>query len=203
MNLKKYRIAFVVATFIVALLVASPALQRLLVLPSPERFTELWLLGTNHEAQGYPFNITQGQNYTIYLGIGDRLGSGAYYVVEVKFRNQSQPGVNSSENTGSNMPPLYNISAFVADQQVWEKLLTFSIDYTYNANSSRVDFSSLRMNDVLLDLSGNSAEWNSTTNGFFGNLFFELWIYDPDNSAILTFRYNERFVGLWLNMTVT
>jgi hypothetical protein len=40
--------------------------------------------------------------------------------------------------------------------------------------------------------------WNSTRRGFFGNLFFELWIY---NSTTGLFNYHRRDVGLILNMT--
>nr|MDO8045411.1 DUF1616 domain-containing protein [Candidatus Baldrarchaeota archaeon] len=87
-RIEDYRAVFLVVTFIVALIVASPALSRLLVYPRTEFFTELWILDSNHRAENYPFNITRNQNYTIYLGIGNHLGNCSYYVIEVKFKNQ-------------------------------------------------------------------------------------------------------------------
>jgi hypothetical protein len=44
------------------------------------------------------------------------------------------------------------------------------------------------------------SDWNPQTNVFYGNLFFELWIY---NSTISDFQYHERYVDLKFNMTST
>ena len=54
MNLQEYKVLVFVVTAIVALIVASPALQRILVYPQTEFFTELWLLGPNHVAGEFP-----------------------------------------------------------------------------------------------------------------------------------------------------
>jgi uncharacterized membrane protein len=203
MDLREYRIVFIVVTFVVALLVASPALQRLLVYPRTEFFTELWLLGPNHMAEDYPSNITKDQNYTVFLGIGNHLGYCGYYQVEVKFRNESEPAPTSfgpiENRTSSSLPSLFNVTAIVADETVWERLLAFSFDYVYDNESEVVRFSSLKFDDVTLDLSGKEAAWNSTRNGFYGDMFFELWLY---NATANNFQYDGRFLRLWLNMTV-
>jgi hypothetical protein len=34
--------------------------------------------------------------------------------------------------------------------------------------------------------------------GFYYQLLFELWMYDE---SVSSFRYHNRFVGIWLNMT--
>ena len=44
-NLQQYKTLLLVVTAILSLLVASPALERLLVYPQTEFFTELWILG--------------------------------------------------------------------------------------------------------------------------------------------------------------
>jgi hypothetical protein len=199
MNLREYPVVFVVVTGILALIVASPALSRLLVYPRTEFFTELWILGPNHRAEEYPFNITRNHNYTVFLGVGNRLGYCAYYLVEVKFRNLTQSAADSFNRTPSGLPSLFNITAFVADENVWELPLTFSFDYDYyNETLSPVEFASLTLNDVALDMSDYTAAWNPDKMGFFGDLFFELWIY---NGTIGSFEYHERFVSLRLNMT--
>jgi len=202
MNLSEIKVLFIVVTAVAALLVASPVLSRILVYPRTEFFSEMWLLGPNHKAEGYPYNVTQGQNYTVYLGIGNQLGYCAYYVVQVKFRNETQPLPTSfgpvENRTPSNMPPLLNISTFVADEQNWELPISFSFDYEANLNRSQVWFKSLTMNNETLDLESYITTWNETRSLFFGNLVFELWIY---NTQAASLSYHGRFVDLKLNMT--
>jgi uncharacterized membrane protein len=131
MSLHEYRVTFVVVTGVMALIVASPALSRLLVYPRTEFFTELWILGPNHRAEDYPFNITRNHSYSVFLGVSNRLGYCAYYLVEVKFRNLTQSAADSFNRTPSSLPSLFNITAFVADESVWEQQLTFSFNYNY------------------------------------------------------------------------
>jgi len=199
MRLHEYRVLFVAVTGILTLLVASPALSRLLVLPRTEFFTEMWILGPNHMAEGYPFNITRAQNYSVFLGVRNHLGQFAYYLVEVKFRNQTQSAPSSFNRTSSSLPSLFNITAFAADEGTWELPLTFSFDYEYKETLSQVEFYRLTLNDVALDMKNSKIAWDSNNNGFFGNLFFELWIF---NATAESFQYHGRFVGLWFNMTV-
>jgi hypothetical protein len=199
MDMKRFSVLFFVVVAIMALLVASPALSRVLVFPRTEFFTELYILGSNGMAENYPFNISSGQSYTVTLGIGNQLGYCAYYVVEVKFRNETQSAPSALDNTPSSLPSLFNITAFVADQGVWEMPLTFSWSYTYNASPLEVDFVNMTLNDVMLNLQGSSTTWNATESMFYGDLVFELWIFNATTSV---FQYNERYVDLKLNMTV-
>ena len=202
MSLNEYRVLFLVVTGILALVVASPALSRLLVYPRTEFFTELWILDVSHRAENYPFNITCNQNYSVFLGIGNRLGYCAYYVVQVKFRNQTQPAPSSfgpvEDRVPSNLSSLFNITAFVADEGVWEMPLTFSFDYGFNETLMRVEFASLNVNGVAVDLDGQVIGWDAVKREFRGFLFFEVWLYDAE---VDDFGYHGRFVSLRLNMT--
>jgi hypothetical protein len=198
-NLQEYSVLFVVLICVSALLVASPALQSLLVLPQTEFFSELWILGSGHLAKDYPFNITRNEYYSVFLGIGNHLGTCGYYQVEVKFRNETQSAPDSFNHTPSGLPSLYNFTVFVADKESWESLTVFSLDYQYVESLNQISFNRLIFNDLSLDLHGYSASWNSTRNEFAGTLFLELWIY---NSTLQDFQYHERFVSLHLNMTV-
>lgn len=202
MDIEEYRVLFLTVTFVSALLVASPALSRLLVFPRTEFFTELWILGPNRRAEDYPFNVSSGQDYSVYLGVGNRLGYCAYYLVRVKFRNQTQPSPTSfgpiENRSPSSLPSLYDIAVFVGDEQVWELPLTFSLNYTYDESLSRVRLQSLKLNDVTLNVPDLVIEWDSRRRGFYGFLFFELWLFNGLNES---FQYHGRFVGLWLNMT--
>ena len=176
MDIGRYGVPFFVVVAVVALLVASPCLSRVLVWPRTEFFSELWILGPSRIAEGYPFNVSSGQSYSVYLGLGNQLGYCAYYLVEVKFRNESQVGPSSlgavENRTPSTVPCLFNISAFVADQGVWEVPVSFGFDYGYNVSAGVVEFNSLSLNSNVLDLRGLSAVWNGTTSRFFGDLIF-------------------------------
>jgi hypothetical protein len=202
MNLSEYKVIFIVVTAVVALLVASPVLSRILVYPRTEFFSEMWLLGPNHKAEGYPYNVSQGQNYTVFLGIGNQLGYCAYYVVQVKFRNETQSRPTSfgpvENRTPSSIPSLFNISTFAADEQNWELPLAFSFDYEVSLDRSQVLFKSLTLNNEILNLESYSTAWNGTRSLFFGNLIFELWIYNMQATAL---SYHGRFVDLKFNMT--
>ena len=198
MNLDDYWVLFLVGTSVLALVVASPALSRLLVYPRTEYFSEMWLLGPDHRAEDYPFNVSRGQNYTVFLGVGDKLGYCAYYVVEVKFRNESMPAPSSFNRTSSSLSSLFNLTLVVADQTVWEEPLTFSFNYGLNESLLAVEFYSLTLNNVVLDLNGLSTGWNATRSRFYGNLVFELWLHDSASNLLV---YHERYVDLKLNMT--
>jgi hypothetical protein len=202
-NLQEYKVFFLVVTAVLALLVASPALQRVLVYPQTEFFTEMWLLGPGHVAEDFPYNITRGEAYSVFLGVANHLGECAYYVVEVKFRNATQSAPDSSNRTASSLEPLYRFNVFVADKESLELPLNFSFDYTessYNATLPQVSFSNMVLNGALVDLRGYSAVWDSQARVFFGDMLFELWIYNGTTSQ---FVYHERSVDLKLNMTAT
>lgn len=198
-NLQAYKASLLVVTAVLALLVASPALQRLLVFPQTEFFTEIWLLGPQHSGENYPFNITLNESYKVFLGISNHLGHCAYYVVQVKFRNQNQSAPDTLARTPSSLPPLYSFNVIVADKETWELPVTFSFDYSYDESNSQVNFNQMMFNGATLNLNGYSATWDDEKSMFFGNLIFELWIY---SNAVGGFAYHERYNDLKFNMTV-
>jgi len=203
LKLDEFRILFLVTGLVLTLIVASPALSLISLPRSGERFSELWLLDANGESEDYPFNVTAGGEYSVFLGIGNRLGYCAYYVVQVKFRNQSQPAPSSfgpiEERVPSNLSSLFGVRVFVADEGVWEAPLTFSFDYGFNESLMRVEFSSLNVNGVAVDLVGQVIVWDAVNKEFRGFLFFEVWLYDAE---VEDFVYHGRFVSLRLNFIV-
>jgi uncharacterized membrane protein len=200
LRLQRYKVLFFVTVAIVALLVAMPALERVLVYPQTDFYTALWLLGPGHIGEDYPFNLTSGKDYSVFLGIENHLGECGYYVIEVKFRNETLSAPNTFNRTPSRLSSLYNMTIFVPDTQTWEQHLTFRLDYGYGANLSTVEFRNINLNGVTLNLEGLASDWNATTSKFYGNLIFELWLY---NSSTNLFEYNNRFVDLKFNMTST
>ena len=137
MNLTQYKALFILVTAVLALLVASPALQHILVYPRTEFFTEISLLGPNHMAQDYPYNITNNANYKIFLDVTNQLGSCAYYQVQVKFRNETQSAPDNFNRTPSSLASLYNLNLFVADRESLELPVDFTFSYSFH-NVSRI-----------------------------------------------------------------
>ena len=199
MGVQDYKVLILVVTAVLALFVASPALQRLLVYPQTEHFTELWLLGPHALTEGLPYNITRGESYNMFLGVSNHLGNCSYYSLQVKFRNFTQSRPDSFSRTASSLPPLYSLNVFVADEETWELPVAFAFDYSYDSASSTVNFNSLIFNGETLNLQGYRSARNSTTGVVFGNLVFELWIY---NDSTGSFQYHERYVDLKFNMLV-
>ena len=195
--MQEYKLLYIIVISALALLVASPVLQKLLVYPKTEFFTEVYILGPEHTAEYYPFNITAGFSYDVFLGLKNHLGNFSYYQVQVKLRNQNQSGADSFNRTSSNLPSLYNIYAFVSDNGTWELPVSFSLNYVSEGNESQVDLYNLVYNGITLDLSGYVATFDAEREQRLVNLFFEVWIYDD---VLGEFRYHERFVGLWLNL---
>ena len=204
MNLLKVKAVLVVLTAVLALIVASPALLRVLASPQTDFYTELWLLDSAHSANNYPSNILQGSSYTMYLDIANHLGYCGYYVIEVKLRNDVMHYPGSFNHTPVNLPSLYNLTAFVPNKSTWELPITFSFTYsfTYNVNytNSQINFNEMTLNGAILNLKGYSTTPRShAPNGFFGNIYFELWLYNYTTGEL---QYNDRYVNLPLNMTV-
>jgi hypothetical protein len=191
-----YKVAFATLGLVGILLFASPTLGLVLHLPGGEKFSELWVLGPRHMAEGYPFNVKANDSYTVYVGVGNHMGSSSYYVVYVKFRNQSEPLPNATAGTPSPLPPLYEYRIFLQDGKTWDAPLIFSFsNVSFSENRSFVG--SLMMNGVIFNVD-KSASWDVEDKGYYYQIFVELWIYSVESKG---FEFHNRFVGLWLNMT--
>jgi len=197
MRLQEYKLLIIIVTAVLALVVASPALQKVLVYPQTEFFTEFWILGPGHKAENYPFNVTTNNSYDVFLGLRNHLGNFSYYQVQVKLRNQTQPGADSFNRTSSSLSPIYGINTFLADNGTWELPMSFSFNYTVDSGNSVVNLNSMVFNSNTLDLSGYSVSLDPEKQQYLVNLFFEVWIYDYASGA---FKYHERDAGLWLNL---
>jgi hypothetical protein len=196
LKIEDYKIIFTAVGLVGALLFASPTLSLVFHLPLVEGFSELWILGPEHMAENYPFNVRAEESYLVYIGIGNHMGSSAYYAVYVKFRNQTEPLPDDKAGKPSPLEPLYEYRVFLKDGDSWEFPLNFSF-----SNISFLDNQSLagtiRINDAAFNVD-KPALWDANYTGYYYQLFFELWIYDVEAEA---FQFHNRFVGIWLNMT--
>jgi uncharacterized membrane protein len=186
-----------VVSLVFVLLAASPALSLVVSFPrGGESFSELWLLGPNHMAEDYPFNVQTGEENNLFLGVGNHLGHSAYYLVYAKFRNQTQSLPNASSSEPSSLSSIYEFQFFLADEDVWEAPITFEI-LGASVQGDSLFVESVSVNDRAFHV-GCSSVWDSENDGFYFQLFFELWLYNSERSG---FEFHGRFVGIWLNMT--
>jgi hypothetical protein len=195
MKLEDYRIVFITVGLIGVLLIASPAIAGAVRLPGEEKFSELYLLGPDHLAENYPFDITVGKQYSVYVDAGNHLGSLGYYILYLKFGNETDKLPNNILGAPSSLQPLYEYRFSIEDTKNWEALLTFSIsDVSISTDNSQIN--TLQINNVKFNVD-KSAVWDSNINSFRYQLIFELWIYDSSSGR---FSFNDRFVNLQLNL---
>jgi hypothetical protein len=195
--LYQYKSLVLIATAVLSLLIASPVIQQNLVYPQTDSLTELSLFGQYHNAT-YPYNITSGDTYKLYLDISNHLGYAAYYNIEVKFRNQTQSSADSFNHTASQLPPLCELSYFAANEQTISLPLEVTFHYSVN-NPLQIQLTDITVNGYPIDASSTKINWDMQREGYFGNLLFELWIYNGSGDS---FQYNQRYVSLWFNLNV-
>ena len=199
MNLEEYRILFAAASLVLILVATVPVVAMVVPIRiGSERFSELWLLGPGHMAEGYPFNVGVGGEYSVFVGVGNHMGCSEYYRVYVKFRNSSQPLPDIDNAVPSPLPSLFEFRFFVGDGETWESFLTFEFQNVSFEDDS-VFVGGVRINGVVFSVDSFSV-WDSENSGFYFELFFELWRYDLTSQR---FEYHNRFVGIWLNMTAS
>lgn len=192
MNFDDFKALYIFSCICLGLIAITPILSLLIRFPSGERFSEIWILGSDHMAEDYPFNIVRNDTYTLYVGVCNHMGESMYYVVYVKFRNQTEPLPNITEGTPSSLPAIHEYRFVISDGEVWETKVTFSFDFD-NASlvkSITIDNRTITVNKYSL--------WDSENKGYYYQLFFELWIYNLDEED---FCFHNRFVGIWLNMS--
>lgn len=197
LGIQQYKVLFLIVITVLALFIASPMIAQLVAIPQTDFFTELSLLGPYHNAT-YPFNVRSNETYPLYLNVSNHLGASADYLIQIKFRNQTQSAADSFNHTYSDLPSLNNITFSLQDKETVEIQLNITFQFEADERISKVNFHNITVNGYVTDTS-TSAIWDSQRSGFFGNLFFELWIF---NGTINSFQYHQRYVSLWLKMDV-
>jgi len=198
MTFDNFKFLYMFSCLGLGLIILSPTLAIVIRLPGGERFSELWILGPDHLIKDYPFNVSANEAYKFYLGISNHINALEYYRVYVKFRNQTEPLPDALNGTPSALDPLFEYSVFLSDNESWEKEILFSFaDVSFQGNACKI--SKIVIDGYVLNID-KIAMWNAEKHGFYCQIFFELWFYDDTS---LNFRYHNRFVWIWLNMTVS
>jgi hypothetical protein len=196
LKLENYKNVFAAVGLVGVLLIASPTVGWFVHLPGGEKFSELWILGPGHMAEDYPFNVNADREYMVYVGVGNHMGNSAYYAVCVKLRNMTDALPNSITGTPSPLEPLYEYRVFVEDGKTWEDALHFAFSNVTIQNGEAF-VRAMSVNGVAFGVE-KSTLWDSSSSGYYFQLFAELWIYSTEANGL---RYHNRFVTLMLNMT--
>jgi uncharacterized membrane protein len=195
MTLRQYRGVLLIAVAVVALLVASPFIEKLVASPQTEPYTELWLFGSHHNAT-YPSNVTANQTLHLYLNIANHLGREAQYTVEMKFRGPYESGPDSFNHTASKLKALDTLRCSAANNETVELPLDLSFQYTHLPKTGEVQMENITLNGKVIPLD-TTLTYDLKREGFFGNIFFELYLYNETTRELV---YNQRYVSLWLQM---
>jgi hypothetical protein len=195
-NLEEYCVVFVLVCSVSVLIALAPLLS--LVVPfsgGAESFSEFWVLGPNRVAEDYPFNVSAGEEYLVYVGVENHLGFPGYYVVYVKFRNQFEKLPNITAGVPSVVLPLFEYRVFVEDGESWEAPLVFSFSrVSFSGNQCLVE--TFTVNDVVFNVD-KPVVWDAENSGYYYQVFLELWVYNAQSGEL---EFHDRFVSLWLNM---
>lgn len=195
-SLDDYRALFIAVGLIGMMLFAAPTLMSFFPSPEAEKFSELRVFDSEHTVENYPFTVKVDDDYLIYVAIENHLRSSAYYTVYVKLRNQTDPLPDTLTGVSSALQPLCAYRAVLPDGATYEKAIRFSFDEVlFEANVCTVQ--RLTINGCSMN-PDTTAVWDAENDGFYFQLFFELWLYRP---GISDFQFHKRFVGIWLNMT--
>jgi uncharacterized membrane protein len=194
-NLEDFKLTYVLSCVLLGLIILSPTLAMVVKLPGGEPFSELWILGPDQMAKDYPFNVKPNEIYKIFLGIGNHMGCSEYYLVYVKFRNQSEPIPDSVNGKPSHLMPIFELRFVLGDNQTLKEIVFSFREVAFDGNLSRVSRVIINGYELSVD---KVALWDEENRGFYFQLFFELWLYKSTTSD---FQFHNRFVSLWLNMT--
>lgn len=195
MDLKDYRNLFAVCSLVLSFFAITPALNLFVSFSVEEPFSELSILGPTHMAKDYPFDVRVNSEESLFVTVSNHMGESIYYMVYVKFRNQTQSF--PSDAMPSSLAPLYELRVFLLDGEQWEGIIRVKfLEVMRDGDVVRVR--KMLVNNVIFEVDSSST-WDSNYSGFYFQLFFELWTYGASSRS---FKYHDRFVGVWLNMTL-
>jgi len=129
------------------------------ILPSNgEAFSELGVLGPNQKIADYPTNVVVGQQFTLFVYVGNHQGQADYYQVMMKEGNQ---GTVVSNSTSADVPAVQTNSLVLGDNS--STIFPVSLSMFTAGDNQRLIFELWML--------------NSTTGSFaYTGLWAQLWM---------------------------
>jgi len=194
MNLKQIQYVLAVIGLIGILILSSPLLSTLFPIPNGEPFSELYLLGPQHTANGYPTEIGPGKSSFVYVDVSNEMFASQYYMLYFKLGNSTNSLPNPLTGSPSSLNPLYEYRFAIANGKTIEFTVTFSVVSASNSTTQAV-INVFQINGLNFNVNEATLLANSTSSGLYYRFIAELWIYNPQTQS---FQYDNRFVDLRL-----
>jgi hypothetical protein len=197
MNLKEYKVAFAIGVAILLLLSAAPAMSVYISIPNDTtRFSQFWVLGPKNEINEYPLEVKVGSEYELHLGVGNQMHTSSYYMINVKFRTEAESLPAALNSTPSTLTTLYQYEVFLPHGASWDTLFTFGVTNTSSIVDNSITVYNVTINGLTFPLN-SSTIWNSPDGGFFYQVLFELWRYDPSTNLL---QFDNHAVWVWIKL---
>lgn len=110
---------------VITVVAIAVGVEALLPYRMSEQFSELGVLGPNMKIADYPKELVAGENFTLYLYVGNHEGHVMYYRVLVKLGDNT---TKISENEPSDAEQLLQREVILQDGGNWTAPITLSID---------------------------------------------------------------------------
>jgi hypothetical protein len=197
-DLRSYKMVFIGIGLLGVLLFSIPSLVMIFPSRVEEHFSQFYLLGSNRLVRDYPFDISSGETYLVYIGLENHMKKTMLYYVYVKFTNQSESLPIAENLTESPSPILYEYGLSLGDSEANETALTFSIsDVSVASGTSRIE--ALTLNGEIQAI-GETSAWDTITSAYCYYLLVELWTYNILTQSV---NFDGRVVFLKLNVALS
>jgi uncharacterized membrane protein len=158
---------------VLALLILIAIITAAYIITVPregERFTELFVLGSNRTAADYPDRIYAGQNYPVYVGVRNHEYRNALYTIEIWMMRMEFDNVTNSSRIAAMDPAGRVMFSLVHDQNTL-------VPYNVSVNSTRYN----RVEFLLFDenIPDFETSGNNRINASYRNIHLVFRVDDP------------------------
>ncbi len=188
-------LSILIVSAVVVSVVLPPYFDNSPVFTNEKPFSEMWLLGPEHTAENYPYNITFNEDYAVYLGVQNRLNEDTEYSIRIKLCANDQQLPNSSISKFSPLPSIEEFDFSLADEESWEIRLDFALDY-YLVQQNLTRIENFKIEGITFPINQNLI-LDSNQDGFNVFLLFELW---SKNETDAIFEYTNQYLQLILKL---
>ena len=185
-----------ISCIVLGFIILLPAFFALAPFPQGEEFSELWLLDSNHMIENGGFQVSVGKTFSVFLGMGNEMGTLKFYKVYVKLANSSDTLPNRADGSPSPLQPIFELNLFLKNhEEAQEEIISSFEDVSFENNVCKISRIVINNQEVPID---KILVWDENNGGFYCQLIFELWIFDKNTSD---FQFHNRSVWFWLNLT--
>jgi len=163
-------------------------------------YTQLWILGNDEKATDYPYNLNATNDFSclFLVGVRNRSGHDADFLLRAKLANQTDVLPNRANSTTNNIASVYEFEFSLVNNESLETRVDVQIPEHafFTIEEDTLNLTAIAINGKLISGLDIVLARSITAHGYPFLIFFELWIYE---TTLQKFSYENRFVSLWLN----